>query len=105
MALDSERFNKVLEVHPRKGLMYLRHMAECGFAPVADSRDPVVEMIVRSNIGGIVTMHLPKVVGLPSTIWKDNIHSGLIPTSQSARNLIAIKIVYFEKRHRDSVSV
>jgi hypothetical protein len=94
----SENITEVLEVHPRKGLMYLRRMAECGFAPVAKSRDPVVEMIVRSNIGGIVTRPNSKVVGLPSTIWKKNFAFGLVPTSESARNLIAINVLYSEER-------
>jgi hypothetical protein len=98
MALNpiSENITNVLEVHPRKGLMYLRRMAECGFAPVAKSRDPVVELIVRSNIGGIVTNRKSKVVGLPSTIWNEKFSFGLVPTSESARNLIAIEVLYFE---------
>ena len=29
-------------------------MVECGFAAVANPNDPIVEMIVESNIGGIV---------------------------------------------------
>ena len=94
----SKNITIVLEVHPHKGLMYLRRMAEHGFAPVAESTDPVVELIVRSNIGGIVDRRKSKIVGLPSTIWNDDIDSGLIPTSESARNLIAIKILYFESR-------
>jgi hypothetical protein len=91
----------VLEVHPHEGLMYLRCMAECGFAPVAKSRDPVVELIVRSNIGGIVAKPNSEIVGLPNTIWKDDGMSSLIPTSESARNLIAIKILYFERRLKE----
>jgi hypothetical protein len=78
--------------------MYLQQMAAHGFAPVARTRDPVVEMIVRSNIGGIVTKTRSIVVGLPDTIWKDDIVNGLVPTSESARNLIAIEVLYFEKR-------
>jgi hypothetical protein len=84
-------------MYPRKGLMYLRRMAERGFAPVAKPKDPAVEMIVRSNIGGIVTECKSKVVGLDNTVWEDFVKNGLIPTSESARNLIAIEVLYFEK--------
>jgi hypothetical protein len=102
MALNpiSENISNVLKVHPHEGLMYLRCLAECGFAPVADSRDPVVEMIVRSNIGGIVTSRKSKVVGLPSTIWNINFSLALIPTSESARNLIAKEVLLEEERQK-----
>ena len=73
---------------------------QSGFAPVADSKDPVVEMIVRSNIGGIVTSRKSKVVGLPSTIWNINFSSALIPTSESARNLIAKEVLLEEERQK-----
>jgi hypothetical protein len=58
----------VLDLHPREGLVYLRQMAECGFAPVANRDDPVVKMIVKSNIGGIITNERSKVVGRPTSI-------------------------------------
>jgi hypothetical protein len=94
----SKSITAVLEMYPRTGLTYLRHLAESGFAPVVNPRDPVVEMIVRSNIGGVVTRTKSVVVGLPNTIWKEDFVYGLVPTSKSARNLIAINVLYFEKR-------
>jgi hypothetical protein len=101
MALNpiSNNITKVLKMNPRKGLVYLRQMAGRGFAPVANPEDPVVEMIVRSNIGGIITKRDSKVVGLPTIIWKKG-DTGLIPTSESARNLIAIKVLQFEQERR-----
>jgi hypothetical protein len=99
MALNdiSENITDVLEMYPRRGLMYLRCLADCGFAPVAKPRDPVVEMIVRLNIGGIVTKKHSEIVGVPDTVWKKNSVAGLVPTSESARNVIAIEVLYFEE--------
>jgi hypothetical protein len=57
----------------------------------------VVEMIVKSNIGGIVTVEYSVIVALPDTIWKEDSVSGLVPASESARNLIAINVLYFEE--------
>jgi hypothetical protein len=100
----SDNITKVLKLHPHQGSKYLRQMAEHGFAPVAELTDPVVEMIVRSNIGGIVTQKTSIIVGLPDTIWNYEIDgrvikfdSSLIPTSESARNAIAILVLYFEQ--------
>jgi hypothetical protein len=93
-----ENITTVLERYPRKGSMYLWQMAECGFS-VAKTTDRVVEMIVRSNIGGIITKQNSKVVGLPTTIWKQGV-TGLVPTSESARNVIAIIVVRFEEERR-----
>jgi hypothetical protein len=87
---------KVPELYdPCKGLVYLQPMAECGFAPVARPEDHVVAMIVRSNIGGIITKQDSKVVVLPTSTWKQGV-TGLVPTSESARNVIAIEVVRFE---------
>ena len=57
----------------------------------------VVELIVKSNIGGIVTVEDSVILGLPDTIWKEAFVSGLVPASESARNLIAINVLYFEE--------
>jgi hypothetical protein len=74
-------------------------MAERGFAPVAKPDDKVVEMIVRSNIGGIITKQGSKVVGLPTSIWMQGV-AGLVPISESARNVIAIEVVKFEEERQ-----
>jgi hypothetical protein len=90
---------KVLELFPHKGLVYLRQMAERGFAPVAEPEDKVVEMIVRSKIGGLITKQGSEVVGLPTSIWKQG-DAGLVPISGSARNKIAIEVVKFEEERQ-----
>jgi hypothetical protein len=99
----TNNITKVLKKHPHEGPAYLRQMAECGFAPVAELEEEVVEMIVKSNIGGIVSKEKSVVVGLPDTIWKKHkkrFVAGLVPTSESAHNLIAINVLYFEEERR-----
>ena len=94
----SQSITMVLTRFPIEGLGYLRQMAESGFAPVSNERDPAVEMIVKSNIGGVVSRENSRTVGLPNTIWKDNCSRGLIPASESARNEIAIEVLYAERQ-------
>lgn len=72
-------------------------MAENGFAPVTEMR---VEQIVRANIGGIISKDNSIVVGVPTTVWKGRQISGLVPTSVSARNRIAIKVLYHQQERR-----
>jgi hypothetical protein len=69
----------------------LRQMAQRGFAPVTNYKDPAVEMIVKMNIGGIVRRSKSILIGLSELIWIDNpdVEYGLVPTSESARILIA----------------
>jgi len=64
-------------------------MAENGYAPVEKSSNPAVEMIVRSNIGGVVDCTSSLAVGLPAD--EQSTELSLVPTSESARNLIAQK--------------
>ena len=56
-ALDgiSPNIKKVLKLYPDQILQLFSQMAEHGFAAVGSPSDPVVEMIVKSNIGGIVS--------------------------------------------------
>jgi hypothetical protein len=42
-----------------EGLVYRRQISERWFAPVANPKDQVVKMIVRSNIGGMITKKAP----------------------------------------------
>jgi len=67
----SEGITVVLEAFPKDGLKLFRQMAETGFAPINKMCDPCVELIVRENIGGIVSRHNSIVAGVPSTIWKE----------------------------------
>jgi hypothetical protein len=97
----SENITLVMESFPQVGLKLLREMAETGFAPVTKMRDPCVELIVRANIGGLVSKSQSKVVGVPETMWKDDEATALVPTSESARNLIAMKVLFMEKKRRE----
>jgi len=83
---------RVLKQFPRDGLRYLRKMAECGFALVSEPSEPVVEMIVRCNIGGIIDVH-GTVVDVPDSVWTSSSGYGLVPISESARNLIAMRVL------------
>ena len=55
-------------------------MAVQGFALV-EPNDPVLEFIVRSNIGGIIGKSGSKTVGLGRDIWTDKRIFALIPSS------------------------
>jgi hypothetical protein len=78
----------------------LRQMAQRGFAPVYEYDDPAVEMIVKMNIGGIVQSAKSTIIGLPRSIWTDypNVEFGLVPTSESARILIAKMVLAQEAK-------
>ena len=54
LSLISSRVASILKLYPCQSLPLFRQMAESGFA-ATDANDPVVEMIVKSNIGGIVS--------------------------------------------------
>ena len=74
-----------------------------GFAAVGNPNDPVVEMIVKSNIAGIVGAVNGGAVVLPPTVREGNKAYGLVPTTQSARNLLALVLTYFEKERLEKL--
>ena len=89
---------RVIKDFPKDGLKLLRQLAETGFAPVTDTRDPCAEQIVEDNIGGIISRSNSYVVGVPDAVWKGvDIDSGLVPISESARNLIAAMVLSEEQ--------
>lgn len=80
----------------------LRQMAQRGFAPVDEYDDPAVQMIVTMNIGGIVQRSKSILIGLSDLIWIDypNFEYGLVPTSESARILIAELVLAQEAKEK-----
>ena len=92
---------RALKKYPKESSPLLRKLAVQGFALVEEPNDPVVEMIVRSNIGGIIGKLGSTAVGLGEDIWTDQRSFALIPTSESARNLISIFTVYEEARRAE----
>ena len=66
-----ENITMVLKKYPRQSLPLLRQMAEKGYVIVEMTSDPVVQMIVDSNIGGIITQTTSTLVGLSKDTWTD----------------------------------
>ena len=93
----SPNINKVLKLYPDQSLPLFCQMAERGFAAVANPNDPIVEMIVESNIGGIVGRVKGLALGVPPTVWEGRTKYALVPTSQSAYDVLAVRVTYFEK--------
>ena len=78
-----ENITMVLKKYPRQSLSLLRQMAEKRYVIVKRPSDPVVKMIVRSNIGGIITQTTSTTVGLSEDIWTDQ----LAPFCNDSNNL------------------
>ena len=93
----SPNINRVLKLYPDQSLPLFCQMAECGFAAVANPNDPIVEMIVESNIGGIVGRVKGLALGVLPTVWEVRTKYALVPTLQSAYNVLAVRVTYFEK--------
>ena len=67
----------------------LEAIAEHGFAPIAKPYNPIVEMIVKMNIGGVVTKKTA-VIMMPRAKWEStSFLYALIPSSESVRLEIA----------------
>ena len=66
----------------------LRLLSETGFCPLEDINEPVAEVLSRFNVGAIVKPASLN-IGLPKSVWNDGCEYGLVPTSQSARLVIA----------------
>ena len=86
----SSAIAKCFKNHVDKGLLVctLKVLSETGFSPLTDANDPLAEVISRNNVGGVVKKSSLN-VGLPKNVWDDGCKSGLVPTSQSMRLLIA----------------
>jgi len=99
-----QKITEALKANPERCLTLLGQMAEYGFAPVKDLGDSVVETIVRTIIGGIVVKQYSTVAGLSTDIWTGNGSlipmPVLIPTSESACNLISLFVVEEKEKRR-----
>ena len=70
----------------------LKLLSETGFSPLKDIDDSVAEILNRNYVAGIVKPASLN-VGLPNSVWDDGCLFGLVPSSQSARLLIAEYLV------------
>ena len=70
----------------------LKEMAEYGFAPITTSKDAAVELIVKLNVGGVVSRK-STVIGIASTRWKAQQSVALVPSSESVRLSIAMTLL------------
>ena len=77
-------------------------MAEFGFAPVLKYQDEAVQKIVKENLAGVVSLERSKILGLPTNVWQGGFSFGLVPTSQSARLVMASDILYQREREREN---
>jgi hypothetical protein len=85
-------------LHPTETLSLLRQLAMFGFVVIANPDDPAVKMIVRKNLGGIVSREKSRIVGQPRSVWSGTTEKyGLVPTSESARLVMAEFVVNKEK--------
>jgi ATPase domain predominantly from Archaea len=89
------------KTHPTRTLSLLRQLAKVGFVLVSDFKDPAVEMIVKMNLGGLVSREMSKIVGLPGSVWSDAKKETycLVPASESAR-LVMARFVLYEEEER-----
>jgi archaellum biogenesis ATPase FlaH len=86
--------------YPTRTLWFLRQLAKSGFVLVSEARDPAVEMIVKQNLGGIVSRERSTIVGQPESVWCGEETYGLVPTSESARLVMARFVVYKERERK-----
>lgn len=87
------------EITTRHLIEYLKQLSEKGFAPIMKRNEPVAEILSKHDVAGVV-MKTSLIIGLPSSVWNDTFKYGLVPTSQSARLVIAEYLVdnqYFKE--------
>ena len=66
----------------------LTQIAEKGFAPLSNLKDPEAEVISQNNVGGLVHRDQVTVIGLPDHVWGENT-IGVVASKQSIRLIIA----------------
>ena len=66
----------------------LTQIAEEGFAPLSDIKDPAAAFISKHDVGGVVQRGQAMVIGLPGHVWGENT-IGLVASVQSVRLVIA----------------
>ena len=64
---------------------------------IRNMHSPPVEMIVKRNIVGMISVENAQIVGLPSSRFQQHSY-GLVPASESARLVIATKILGYVSR-------
>jgi hypothetical protein len=82
-------------------LRLLRGMAQSGFVLVSDPDQSTVKMIVKRNLGGIVSRERAVLVSRPESAWQGNESNekyGLVPASESTRLVMAQFVVYTEQQ-------
>ena len=66
----------------------LIQIAEKGFAPLSDVKDPEAAVISKHDVGGVVQRGQAMVIGLPDHVWGEST-IGLVASVQSIRLAIA----------------
>jgi hypothetical protein len=70
----------------------LKLIAETGFAPLENLKDPIAEVLSKHNVAGVV-IKASLNVGLPDSVWGAGCEYVLVPSSQSTRLVIAEYLV------------
>jgi len=86
---------RCLKQNPLRSKQLLTEMALHGFAQVEDLDEGTAELIVKENVGGLVSLEKGNMIGLPKSVWK----------KAGARHIIMEIVLYWyeeEERKRQT---